>query len=119
MGLSPISDLTLQTVQTAMRGISQRRQAYQDNIANAETPGFLARRVAFEDSLADAVGRGEPSSMAVTASRTTDPTNLSGNNVQVDQELVGLTETQLQGQLMVEAMNAKYRLLRTAIGSQP
>ena len=85
MGLSPISDLTVQTLQTAMRGVGQRRQAYQDNIANAETPGYLANRVSFEDSLASAMQQGRsrrhrhhhraapaiPPTSAATTSRST------------------------------------------------
>jgi flagellar basal-body rod protein FlgB len=117
MGPNPISDTTMQSLQSAMRGLSARRQSFQDNIANAETPGYLASRVSFEDSLASAMAQGEPTSMATSMSRTTDPTNMNGNNVQVDQELVGLSENQLRGQLVTEALNAKYRLLRAALGT--
>ena len=116
MGSSPISDLTTKSLQAALGGLSVRRQAFQDNIANAETPGYLANRVSFEDSLASAMKQGSPLDMATTTGRTTDPTNMNGNNVQVDQELVGLSENQLRSQLVTEALNAKYRLLRTAMG---
>jgi len=115
MGPSPISDLTTQSLHSALRGLALRRQSFQDNIANAETPGYLASRVSFEDALATALEDGEPLSMTPSTHRTLDPTNMNGNNVQVDQELVGLSENQLRGQLVTEALNAKYRLLRTAI----
>ncbi|MCU1486490.1 MAG: flagellar biosynthesis protein FlgB, partial [Actinomycetia bacterium] len=42
--------------------------------------------------------------------------NDNGNNVQLDDETLSLADTGLQYQLMVEAMNAKFGLLRTAIG---
>jgi flagellar basal-body rod protein FlgB len=72
--------------------------------------------VTFEDSLAGAMRQGTPSSMTTSTSRTTDPTNMNGNNVRVDDELAGLSESQLRSQLVTEALNAKYRLLRTAMG---
>jgi flagellar basal-body rod protein FlgB len=106
----------MQSLHQALLGLTTQRQAYQDNIANAETPCFLASRVSFEDSLAEAMRRGDPASMTTTETRTADPTNMNGNNVQVDQEMVGLSQNQLQQQLVTEALNAKYRLLRAAIG---
>ena len=58
-----------------------------------------------------------PASSA-SISATTDPALPNGNNVQADQELIGLTETGLRQQLLVEAANAKFRLLRTVITGQ-
>ena len=42
---------------------------------------------------------------------------MNGNNVSLDNEVVSLTETDLAYQLMIQALNAKFGLLRTAIGS--
>jgi len=39
----------------------------------------------------------------------------NGNNVRVEQELTGLSDTALRQQLLVEAVNAKFRLLRSVI----
>ena len=113
-----INDSTMMALQASMRGLNVRRQAAEDNIANVETPGYLANRVDFEDSLRTAIDRGNPSSMTPTVTRSTAPTGMNGNNVAIDQEIVGLTETALRHQLVVEAMNGKFRLLRTAITGQ-
>jgi flagellar basal-body rod protein FlgB len=113
-----ISDATMQALHASLHGLALRRQAAEDNIANVETPGFLANRVSFEDSLRTAIDRGEPTSMRPSISRSTAPTRLNGNNVAIDEEIVGLTETALRQQLVVEAMNAKFRLLRTSIVGQ-
>lgn len=110
-----ISDLSLRTLGQAMRGIDARRQAIQDNIANVETPGYLSNQVNFEDSLRQALKEGDPSQMEMTTARSLAPTNVNGNNVAIDQEFVNLSQNQLAGQLVVEAVNAKYRLLRTSI----
>ena len=42
---------------------------------------------------------------------------MNGNNVSLDNEVVALTETDLAYQLMIQALNSKFGLLRTAIGS--
>ncbi|MFP3906756.1 MAG: flagellar basal body rod protein FlgB [Acidimicrobiales bacterium] len=113
-----IGDPTFQALQASLQGLSLRRQAAEDNIANVETPGYLANRVDFEDSLRTAIDRGDPAAMDPTIARSTAPTRVNGNNVALDQEVVGLTETALRHQLVVEAMNGKFRLLRSAITGQ-
>lgn len=115
MQSSALSDLTMRSLQSAMRGLSARRQAFQDNIANSETPGFRARTVSFEDSLTDAMRGGRPQDMRLSSARSSAPVNANGNNVSVDEEFVGLSENSLRSQLVTEALNGKYRLLRAAI----
>lgn len=113
-----ITDPTMTALHASMHGLNLRRQAAEDNIANIETPGYLANRVTFEDSLRTAIDRGNPASMSPTVTRSLAPTRMNGNNVAIDEELVGLTETALRHQLVVEAMNSKFRLLRTSILGQ-
>jgi flagellar basal-body rod protein FlgB len=110
-----IGDVTTRSLQAALQGLTARREATQRNLANVETPGYQSEVVDFESSLASALQSGDPSSMTVGTTRSMRPTNVNGNNVAVDQELTGLTETDLRQQLAVEALNAKYRLLRTSI----
>ena len=112
-----MNDLAAATIHTALRGLSARQRVIADNVANVETPGFRAGRIDFEASLAAALGDGAPSATTVSASLSTAGTLPNGNNVSLDQEIVSLTDTNLRYQLMVEAMNAKYRLLRTAMGT--
>jgi flagellar basal-body rod protein FlgB len=111
-----VDDLTIATVHTALRGLSQRQKAIANNIANVETPGFIAQRVSFEDSLRAAVSGGAPGATNVAVAPSGSAPNVNGNNVQLDDETMSLVDTGLQYQLMVEAMNAKFGLLRTAIG---
>ena len=110
-----IGDLTTQSLATALRGLEAQQQAHQQNIANVETPGYLARRVSFEDSLRSAIERGRPTMTAVSETNTTDPTRIDGNNVRLDRELTAMTENALKQQLVTEALNAQYRLIRTAV----
>jgi flagellar basal-body rod protein FlgB len=115
MGLSAISDITTRTLTEAMKGLTQQRQAIQNNVANAETPGYLAKVTSFQDSLQRALSSGSPEQMRATVTSSTAPTNMNGNNVSVDSEFVNLSQNSLEQQLAVEALNAKYRLLRTSI----
>lgn len=111
-----ISDITLRTLQSALWGLDARRRATEDNISNIETPGFTASVVSFEDSLRDATRRGDPTGVDIGVDSSNAPSRLNGNNVKIGDELVGLTETALRQQLVIEALNGKYRTLRTAIG---
>ena len=110
-------DVTSSAIHTALSGLAARQRAIADNVANVETPGFSAGRVDFEDSLRAALAGGDPSRTTVSARRSSEPADLSGNNVKLDDEVVELTETGLRYQLMVDAMNTKFRLLQRAIGT--
>lgn len=110
-----IGDQTTQSLAAALRGLEAQQQAYQQNIANVETPGYLAKRVDFEDSLRNAIERGRLDDVGFAQRNTTDPTRIDGNNVRLDYELTAMTENALRQQLVTEALNAQYRLIRTAV----
>ncbi len=111
-----ISDLTTQSLTQALRGLEAQQEAHQHNIANVETPGFIARKVNFEDSLRRAIESGRPGAATIETTNTTDPTRIDGNNVRLDHELTDLATNALRQQLVTQAINNQYRLLRTAIG---
>ena len=116
--ISPISDITTRTLGMALDGLDRRQQAIAANLANLETPGYLAREVEFESSLRAALGAGAPETMSIAVDRSLAPTRLNGNNVNVDVEIVSSTETQLRQKLVIEGLNSKYQLLRTAISGR-
>lgn len=111
----PISDTTTAALHRALDGLDQRQQAIASNLANLETPGYLAREVDFEDSLRLAVAVGRPADASISVSQSLAPTRLNGNNVNIDVELMASSENQLRQRLAIEGLNAKYQLLRTAI----
>ncbi len=110
-------DSTSSVIYAALGGLSARQRVIANNVANVETPGFIAGRVSFEDSLRAAIAGGDAGAASVATLRSADPVNLNGNNVSLDTEVVSLTETDLAYQLMISALNQKFGLLRTAIGS--
>jgi flagellar basal-body rod protein FlgB len=111
-----LDDITSVTMKTALNGLARRQRVTADNIANIETPGFLAGRVSFEDSLRTAVGAGTPEAAAISTDRSLEPTRVNGNNVNLDHETLAHLDTNLRYQLMLRAVDNKINLLRTAIG---
>jgi flagellar basal-body rod protein FlgB len=111
-----IGDNTSTTLHAALSGLAQRQRVTADNIANINTPGFLAGRVDFESSLKGALGQGEtPAINGAYTARSLEPTNTNGNNVNLDQETVIATETGLRYQLALNALDGKYNVMRTAL----
>ncbi len=113
-----IGDITIDALRVGLNGLNLRREASADAVANMETPGYKANRVAFEDQLSNALERGDLSSVRPSVTRSTAAALPNGNNVQIDQELMGLSDTELRQQLLVEAVNTRdipgFLLSRTA-----
>lgn len=118
-----VHDVTTATLHSALRGLSTRRRVLADNIANIDTPGYLAGRVGFEATLQqtlDGVRRGRLADGAVGAvtpelQTSIEATRLNGNNVNLDDEILAQEQTELAYATVLEGMNAKFRLLRSAI----
>jgi len=106
---------TLGAIQAALSGLSARQRIVAQNIANAETPGYLAQRVSFEDSLRAAMDGGDLSSFATSTSASVAPTGVNGNNVNLDEETVSLIETGLRFQLMTQAASQQLGIVRASI----
>ena len=114
-----IGDVPTTTLHAALSGLSQRQRGTADNIANVNTPGFLAGRVDFESSLRSELSCGRsPTVSGGTVARSLEPTNTNGNNVNLDSETVIATETGLRYQLALNALDGKYNVLRTALRTQ-
>jgi flagellar basal-body rod protein FlgB len=113
---SVIGDITPAALHASLSGLAQRSRVTADNIANVNTPGFLAGRVDFESSLKGALRNGDtPQVDGGTTMRSLEPTNTNGNNVHLDQETLIATETGLRYQLALNALDGKYNSLRTAL----
>jgi flagellar basal-body rod protein FlgB len=96
-----ISDSTSTALHAALAGLAQRQRVTADNIANVNTPGFLAGQT--------------PTVHGGTVARSLEPTNTNGNNVNLDAETLIATETGLRYQLALNALDGKYNVMRTAL----
>ncbi|MDZ4825611.1 MAG: flagellar basal body protein [Actinomycetota bacterium] len=108
-------DLAMRAIQASLDGLAARQRITAENIANVDTPGYLAGRISFENSLAEAIKDGDPTASGINPWHSLDPTRMNGNNVNVDDENVSLVETGLRFELAVESMNNKFRILRDSI----
>jgi flagellar basal-body rod protein FlgB len=106
-----VLDLTMQAIQASLDGLAARQRISAQNIANSETPGYIAQTVSFEDSLGAALASGDATQTSISTGVTSDPVNLSGNNVNVDTETISMIDTGLKYQLATQAMNNKFRIL--------
>src|SRR3546814_4129787 len=100
-------DVTTAGLHVALNGLSARQRMIADNIANLETPEFLAGRVDFESSLSAALSGDNPASAEITTERSMAATGVNGNNVNLDEETLALIETDLRYQVTSQAISSK------------
>lgn len=105
---------------------SRRAQVISGNIANADTPEYIAKQLEFDDFLkeaaqnalkpgtSDTVGLSLNSSPSVTE-RIPTTVGLDGNTVEVGKEMTELTETGMQFLSGTKILQSRLRTLRTAI----
>jgi flagellar basal-body rod protein FlgB len=109
-------DVSSASLRVAATGLAARQTAIANNIANIETPGYRARKVAFEEALHGAVAHGNsPAGVKPSAQTSLEPTRLNGSNVNLDEETLSHIDTTMRYQLTLRALDSKYGMLRDAI----
>jgi flagellar basal-body rod protein FlgB len=106
--------VTLSALTSALDGLAARQRAIADNVANVNTPGYAAKRVAFENALAQSVENGSGSVQA-TLQRSLEPTKLNGNNVNLDTETLSNIDTVLRYQFASRAVEGTFSSVRSAL----
>ena len=95
-----------------------RHKVISHNIANANTPGFRASYVGFEESLRKELEKRQPNLDNVEATvKETDTAaiQLNGNNVDLDQQITELDKNALLYQTYAQLLSTKINMMRTAI----
>ncbi|MCP3892338.1 MAG: flagellar basal body rod protein FlgB [Desulfobulbaceae bacterium] len=126
-------DTTISMLQKVLDLRAKNQQVIGSNIANAETPGYSAKSLEFEDQLKSAVSKNDmqpvtthPGHIPLQASNisqvqgklTTHPDNTGigdENSVSVDQEMVKLSENQILYEAAVSMLNKKMSWLKYTI----
>jgi len=121
-----ITDLTLTALQRALDGTALQQRTIAGNIANLETPGYVARHVSFQESLRAALaaqhaGRAGADELLAAAGPAvgrdpTPPSEPDGNNVDIEREMTELSEAGLRYEALVRLVRRKFQMLGTAIG---
>ena len=120
---------------SALDGLSARQRVIADNIANVDTPDFKASKVTFEQSLKKAYGQlkaGDPRMFKVqngvagpdldqisvtpqTVTLQTTTRRNDGNNVDIDEEMLDLTNTNVTYNALIQTTSARLSGLRYVI----
>ena len=104
---------------------SRRAQIISGNIANADTPDYIAKHLEFDEFLKEATrnalnpkaNNSEQSliSSPSIAERVPTTVGIDGNTVEVGKEITELTETGMQFLSGTKILQSRLRTLRTAI----
>lgn len=124
-------DPTLQAIAPYMSRLSKRQQIVASNLANIDTPGYKTKDVSFHATIQELLSETE------TPQRTSRPGHSQGwllgpigiqpyevpglvsridrNNVDLDRELMKLSETSFGYSMMAEILKGKFRTLAISI----
>ncbi|MBX3016625.1 MAG: flagellar basal body rod protein FlgB [Bdellovibrionaceae bacterium] len=117
-------DKTSLALQTATNLRKLRQELISSNIANAETPGFHAKKMDFEAALDSAVngiggaGGHESAIKNVRPDIYDNPeaiTSNDGNTVNIEKEMAALAENTVLYKAAIQLMNKKLAALRYAV----
>lgn len=124
----------MRAARLALDGLSVRQQVISRNLANVDTPGYRAQQVKFEDTLKQ-VFRGKRSLGLEQshAAHLASPTQQAGaqvsqrpggslradlNSVDIDVELLEMSETGIQYQALTQSVSKKLQLLKLIANSR-
>lgn len=128
------SDTTPRLLKKTLDFHLQKNSVISSNIANADTPGYKAVDIKFEEQLRTAIGSGDQIKMKATQNEhftsdinqidkvtptileESDPARPDGNNVRIEKEMSKLVETQLKYNAIAQAITKRGSILRYAIG---
>lgn len=124
-----LGDSALNTASKAMDGLSYRKNVISQNVANVDTPGYHALELNFESELKRSMSSSPKLSMTLTNSkhqlsandasgvfqaklRSGGSERADGNNVDIDTELVQMTETGIRYSALSTSVSKKLTLLK-------
>lgn len=132
-----IDDTTLKALAASIKFREMRQKLIASNVANAETPGYKAKRLDFEDALARAIDLDKTRSMNTADQKhynvgggsfsnlhptvETDANGVvseDGNNVDVADEMARQVDNQILHDAAIRLLNKKLALMKYAVSSE-
>lgn len=132
-----VNDKTLNALTTALNFREMRQELISSNVANANTPGYKAKKLDFEEALARALDVDGQMKMNATDGRHynvggggfnnlepeiyDNPNGVvseSGNTVDVEAEMAQMAENKLMYDALVQLINKKMGMMKYAINSE-
>ena len=113
---------------------SERQRLIASNIANADTPGYVAREMNFSQALAEATGGGNPAATLATSRpghiatpaggaggdanllyASASQTNIDSNTVDMDRERASFADNSIKYEATLRFINSNVRTTLSAI----
>jgi flagellar basal-body rod protein FlgB len=132
-----VNDKTLQALAAATKFREMRQEIISSNIANAQVPGYKAKRLDFENALARALDVDGQLTMKVEDAKHfnvgnggfnnlqpelyEDPNGVvseDGNTVDTQEEMALMAENKIMYDALVQLMNKKLGLMKYTISSE-
>ena len=130
--INRIFDRTYQAIAKSLDLRAQKQSIIASNIANSETPGYKAKRIDFESSLANALELENAPMLRTNSKHMTaggeignvtpeiynDPNNVvreDGNSVDRDAEMVSLAQNQIEYSAAIELAKRKLAMIKYSI----
>lgn len=101
-----------------MDATALRQKVLSNNLANANTPGYIRKDVEFSEALADAIDGGIKDIRKSQAEVVIDddaPVDNRGNSVSLQKEMAEIAQNALLYDFAAEMTGQKFNLLRKAI----
>ncbi len=118
MSFNLFNDATMQGMEYALNALSERQQVLANNISNAQTPGFQAQDVSFQNQLASILGGQTTASPLDTGTVVDSPditTSNDGNTVGMEGEMSKMTETNVAYDALTQLTADRLGIFKTAI----
>jgi flagellar basal-body rod protein FlgB len=118
-------DRTIQLMQDRLSLNSVNQSLVSSNLANLNTPGYVAKETSFDQVLRDALEDKGPCLVRSSAKHfdvvspevaMSTPTTVETGPVDLDREMMKLTKNSIEYQFMVTMLNKKFSLIKQAIG---
>ena len=132
-----VDDATIKALAASLDFRQMRAELISSNIANAETPGYKAKRIDFEEALARALDIDKQQSLNVSDNRhlnvggggfnnlqpeiIEDPNGAvseDGNSVDRDREMSLMAENKILYDASIQLLNKKLGLMKYAVSSE-
>lgn len=123
-GIDIFSSPRLDALDKAMDLATKREQLLSNNLANLNVPGYKRKDLDFNLTLSEAMGQGNSTAQDqlrqfrdFAAQQASDQTSLrpDGNNVDLEREAMGITQTQMRYQALALVTQNYFSNLETAI----
>ena len=100
-------------LQFALNATVTQQQATANNIANLNVPGYMAEKVSFQSSLANAIQNGGSASVTVAQEQLLP--GISGNNVSLPTETTLMLKNNLENQTLDNALSGQFTIISDAL----